>query len=59
MNNNSITKKTLIFKNCITKLFDSEINKFEKATVNKLNYFRNFNNIIAQNDDGLKTRSKS
>lgn len=59
MNNNSIIKKTLIFKNCITKLFDSEINKLEKATVNKLNYFRNFNNIIAQNDDGLKTRSKS
>lgn len=29
MNNNSIIKKTLIFKNCITKLFDSEINKLE------------------------------
>lgn len=29
MKNNSITKKTLIFKNCITKLFDSEINKLE------------------------------
>lgn len=29
LNNNSITKKTHIFKNGITKLFDYEINKLE------------------------------